>query len=335
MVFSIDGPPEGHTLFELWLAGETSKQQDPLRAASSAPYLAIWNSWLKSLSSVLLVVERGSSVRPLMWHEAGREHVVQFLQPRAGQKSAHNPARPLSEVTRRRYWRVLERIYAFALSNNWIAENPVSALSEAEKPAVSSQLGHVLPNAIWQALPSCFPAGDSMYEIRDRAILFILYELALAPEEVRQLRPEDITFQGADGSQVAKPFSLSIHGKRAFQSRTLLLPMESSRALMRWLEWRSNNSKAASSEWLFVSNRGTPLAVAVLFSAVSGCVMNASQAVGSGNQPMRVGPQVLRNSFIVHMLNKGHPETEVVQFVGIKSPKGLRRLVQAVNQRLA
>ncbi|MFN9471187.1 hypothetical protein [Acidovorax sp.] len=167
-------PPEGTTLFELWLAKETSKLQDPLGAASSAPYLAIWQSWLKHLSSVLLVVDRGNSVRTLLWHEAGREHVVQFLQPRAGQKSAHNPARPLSEVTRRRYWRVLERIYASALSNNWIVENPVSALSEAETPAVSLQLGHVLPDPIWQALPSCFPAGDSMYEIRDREILFII-----------------------------------------------------------------------------------------------------------------------------------------------------------------
>ncbi|MFN9471186.1 tyrosine-type recombinase/integrase [Acidovorax sp.] len=145
------------------------------------------------------------------------------------------------------------------------------------------------------------------------------------------MRPEDITFQGADASQVEKPFSLRIHGKRAFQSRTLLLPTESSRALMRWLKWRSNNLKASTSEWLFVSNRGTPLAVAVLFSAVSGCVMNASRTVGSGSQPMRVGPQVLRNTFIVHLLNKGHPETDVVQFVGLKSPKGLRRLLQAAK----
>jgi site-specific recombinase XerD len=307
--------------------------EHPLQLKSAGPYQAIWESWLKDLSSVLLVSENGSSIRTLAWHQAKREHVVQFLQPRAGQKASHNPARSISEVTRRRYWRVLERVYSFALAQKWITENPASELSIEEKPAPSSQLGHVLSDPIWHALPSFFPSGESMYEIRDRAVLLLLYELALAPEEVRHLRPEDITFNGTDASQGPTPFSLHIQGKRANQSRTLLLSLGLSQALRRWLEWRSHSAKAASSEWLFVSNRGTALAVSVLFSAVSACVMAASRGASPGQEPKRVGPQVLRNTFIVHMLNRGHPEVEVIQFVGIKSPKGLRRLVQAVNAR--
>lgn len=323
--------PDGKALFQMWLEKESTKASDPLKISSAAPYLAIWDSWLKHLSVVLLVTDNGQSIRPLAWHEATREHVVQFLQPRAGQKAAHNPARSISEVTRRRYWRVLDRVYSFAFAKEWIAENPAAELSIDEKPTPSSQLGHILPDSIWYALPSCFPTGDSMYEIRDRAVLFLLYELALAPEEVRHLRPEDITFNGTDAFQDPMPFSVHIQGRRAFQSRTLLLSREPSQALQRWLHWRSHNARAASSEWLFVSNRGTALAISVLFSAVSACVIVASRCAAPGQEPKRVGPQVLRNTFIVHMLRKGHPEIEVVHFVGLKSPKGLRRLAPAVN----
>lgn len=324
--------PDGMQLFETWLASESSKPTDPLKPQSAGPYLSIWTSWLKYLAANLVMEEKGKDVRSLQWHEARPEHVTQFLRPRAGQKAAHNPERQLSEVTRRRYWRVLDRLYSFAHGRGWIAENPTVEMSVAETPAVTPQLGHVLPAAVWSALPSCFPEGDSMYDVRDRAILSLLYELALAPEEIRHMQPKDIGFDDSTPARGSIPFTVRIEGKREHQKRVLLIPQASQRALQKWIQWRVENDPARRSEWLFVSNRGTPLATSVLFSAVSACVLRAGNKISAETAhalPKRIGPQVLRNTAITQLLKSGMSPGAVVSFIGIKNEKGLRRLLQA------
>lgn len=326
--------PEGNEVFQLWLEAESKKSVDPLKPHSALPYASIWNSWLKYLASNLVMVSKGPEVRSLTWQEARPEHVSQFLRPRAGQKAAHNPGRQLSEVTRRRYWRVLDRVYLFASTRGWIVENPAEELSVAETPPVSPQLGHVLPAEVWAALPSCFPNGDSMNELRDRAILSLLYELALAPEEIRHMRPADIGFDESSPNQSPRPFTLRIEGKRQHQSRVLLIPDASGRALQHWIKWREESDRASRSEWMFVSNRGTPLAISVLFSAVSACVLRAGKMVSQETAqalPKRVGPQVLRNTAITQLLRSGRTPAEVVNFIGIKNEKGLQRLLQSMT----
>lgn len=326
--------PKGSEVFERWIEHESKKRSDPLTQAAAQPYLAIWSAWLKFLDSIEIATGGREVSRPMRWSEARNEHVLQFLRPRAGQKAAHNPGRALSEVTRRRYWRVLDRIYGFAVLQSWIDASPVADIPESSTPKVSAQLGHVLPERVWQLLPNHFPIGDTMYDVRDRAILFLLYELALAPEELRNLRPIDITFDEGAPSNGLVPASIRIDGKREHQRRVLLLPPGSSRSLKNWLEWRGAHQKSSESEWLFMSNRGSQMAISVLFSAVAETVVKAGKDYadqeGQG-LPKRVGPQVIRNTAIAQLLRKGMPPTEVVNFIGIKNDKGLQRLKDAVR----
>ena len=68
------------------------------------------------------------------WQQATAVDVQNFLRPREGQLSGHQPGRRISEVTRRRYWRLLERIYDHALDHGWVSANPAAGLAPQERP---------------------------------------------------------------------------------------------------------------------------------------------------------------------------------------------------------
>ncbi|MFW9272972.1 hypothetical protein ACN9O0_12875, partial [Glaesserella parasuis] len=86
--------------------------------------------------------------------------VQNFLRPREGQLSGHQPGRRISEVTRRRYWRLLERIYDHALDHGWVSANPAAGLAPQERPPAEDGQGHCLPAPLWNALPRHIPTAD-------------------------------------------------------------------------------------------------------------------------------------------------------------------------------
>ena len=323
-------------LFDHWVAHEAAKPRDPLKPESTHAYATVWNAWCRFLAGKTLQTPEGE--RTMTWSDASAVEVRQFLQVRDGQHAAHNPGRQLSEVTRRRYWRLLERIYAYAGHQGLVARNPTIDLVEVDTPAVTPQLGHMLPSALWQRLPEHFPQGDSLYEVRDRAILQLLYDLALAPEEIRAMRPEHLLRDtSAPLGTVATPMALQIEGKRKAQTRKIYLPSPSRRALQAWLSLRSLHGPSAAAPWLFCSNRGAQLSTVTLFNCVSNVVVLASASSTleqQGWQPKRVGPQVIRNTAIVYWLNHGTPVHEVVQRVGLKNAKGLYHLRHYLNPEI-
>ncbi len=323
-------------LFDHWVAHEAAKPRDPLKPESTHAYATVWNAWCRFLAGKTLQTPEGE--RTMTWADASAVEVRQFLQVRDGQHAAHNPGRQLSEVTRRRYWRLLERIYAYAGHQGLVARNPTIDLVEVDTPAVTPQLGHMLPSALWQRLPEHFPQGDSLYEVRDRAILQLLYDLALAPEEIRAMRPEHLLRDtSAPLGTVATPMALQIEGKRKAQTRKIYLPSPSRRALQAWLSLRSLHGPSAAAPWLFCSNRGAQLSTVTLFNCVSNVVVLASASSTleqQGWQPKRVGPQVIRNTAIVYWLNHGTPVHEVVQRVGLKNAKGLYHLRHYLNPEI-
>lgn len=268
----------------------------------------------------------------LHWLDARPVDVLDFLKPRAGLRANHQPERQLSEVTRRRYWRMLERLYGFAVVNGWVAENPATMMGESDQPDLAPQLGHILPPALWKELPRHFPEGNTLVECRDRAVLHLLYTLALTPEEIRTLKPSDITVHDVllVKEVHAKQF-LQVDGPRQAQKRKLPLPDECSGALQAWLSARGQHKPSSASPALLCAMTGEALSTSALFHLVSKVVLAANDALAKKGDvqtwmPERVGPQVLRNTAIVHWLNDGVPEKEVVRRVGLKNSKGLHHL---------
>ena len=333
--------PTDNGLFQRWMAVEGSK---PFQALSTEPdsiYENIWNAWLESLQPVVVVASPASAL-PVRrhWHEAQAEDVVAFLRIRPGQRSHHQPERSLSAVTRRRYWRVLDRIYAFAVQQGWLPTSPVAQLHRSERPPAVEQLGHTLPLALWQQLPQHFAASDSLQGARDRAILLLLYELALAPEEVRMLRDEhllDALEQPVPVASPQAPVLLHIDGVRRAQRRTLELPAPVGAALRAWWDYRQAFN-AELGGWLFHSRKGGPLSIRALFHVASRVIHEAAAALPPDAQQwplQRVGPQVLRNTAIVVWLQSGMPESEVVRRLGVENARALARLQHKLPARPA
>ena len=330
--------PNDKELFQRWMAVEGSKPFQALSTEPDSVYENIWNAWLESLQSVVSC----ASALPVRrhWHEAQAEDVVAFLRIRPGQRAHHQPERNLSAVTRRRYWRVLDRIYAFAVQQGWLQTSPVAQLHRSERPPAVEQLGHTLPLALWQQLPQHFAASDSLQGARDRAILLLLYELALAPEEVRMLRDEHLLDAQQQPVRVASaqvPVWLHIDGVRRAQRRTLELPAPLGAALRAFWDHRQAFN-ADLGGWLFHSRKGGPLTIRALFHVASRVIHEAAAALPPEAQQwplQRVGPQVLRNTAIVVWLQSGMPESEVIRRLGVENARALTRLQHKLPARPA
>ena len=316
-------------LFQYWMAAEGSKPFQALSTEPDSVYENIWNAWLESLQPGI----SPASALPVRrhWHEAQADDVVAFLRIRPGQRAHHQPERSLSAVTRRRYWRVLDRIYAFAVQQGWLQTSPVAQLHRSERPPAAQQLGHTLPLALWQLLPQHFAQSDSLQGARDRAVLLLLYELALAPEEVRMLRDEHLLDAHEEPIAIASaqvPVLLHIEGVRKAQRRTLALTTPVGTALRAWWDHRQAFN-ADLGGWLFHSRKGGPLTIRALFHVASRVIHEAYAALPSDAQQwplQRVGPQVLRNTAIVVWLQSGVPESEVVRRLGVENARALTRL---------
>lgn len=338
--------PSGVEMFSEWLAHEGSKSWDALDTSPDGSYEKVWQAWLQHLQAP----ENQSTASPLStpqsknWHEADATDIQRFLKVRDGQKAYHHPERKISEVTRRRYWRLLERIYDHALEHGWVQSNPATGLEPGERPPSEDGKGHCLPPLLWRALLWHFPLADGYQNARDRAIVLLLYETALAPEEVRALlwkdlqiesvqrEEQDYALESNDPQPSSLPRFLHIDGGRAAQQRLIELPPSVAQALLDWRRFSAAQrgpSVVDANHAVFYSRRGGPLSVRMLFHVASQIIQRAHQAQPESAQKMplqRVGPQVLRNTAIVQWLRSGMAESEVIARVGLNSTRALRHL---------
>lgn len=324
--------PTGALVFQRWLGAESNKAFHALRDEPQSVYETIWNAWLESLQPSTDKAQPCPPARIRQWNEARAEDVARFLRIRAGQRAHHEPERQLSEVTRRRYWRVLDRVYAYAVQQGWLETSPVAHLPRAERPRAVEQLGHCLPPALWARLPAQFPDSDCLQGARDRAILLLLYDLALAPEEVRALTDDcllDDLRQPWTPSCGASPAALHIVGARKAQQRTLPLTPRLGTALAAWLQYRQAHNPELTGRLFHSRKGGGPLSIRALFHVASKVIHQAHADTPSSTQqwPLhRVGPQVMRNTAIVTWLRAGLSEMEIVRRIGVENTRALGHL---------
>ncbi len=331
--------PDATAAFAHWQQAELGHEEDeaeiPDAERLGTGYALVWNAWALQLQGNACTDRSAPPASAAKaWHEATAEDVARFLQIRPGQRAHHQPGRQISEVTRRRYWRLLDRIYAHALLQGWVACNPVQAVHPIERPAPEQPTGHMLPPALWKALPRHFPGSDDLQGARDQAVLRLLYDLALAPEEVRLLTLASLrNARLAALATAQKPCFIQIEGTRAAQNRCLALPPTTQAALTAWLAFRRKSGTPAGTHApLFESRKGGPLSIRALFHIASKTIALAQQASRDRALPLaRMGPQVIRNTAIVHWLHAGVAPSEVVQRIGVEHPRALAHLQHCVD----
>ena len=314
-------------LFDEWQEKQSKKRRDALSAAAAEPYRLIWRSWCDWLAETPV---GGTKPRAGSYRKATADHVVAFLK------------RGQSEVTRRRYWRVLQRIYAYALDKRLVTENPAD-LEPTQLPASENPEGLVLNGYLWGKLPNYLPKGLNRTERRDRAILLLFMDLALTPQEVCRLRYDHL---GSDFFMSPDRVTIQIDAKRSKdQERELAAGASTAAALLAWaadrIEFKEVEpkktkamKKSAESPLLFVTLRGTPMSRFTLFHLVSRFITEASEDLGIGVPEHDRGPLVLRNTRLVQWLNAGRSPEDVIKDAGLQDTRALLRLRNHLDSEL-
>lgn len=317
--------------FEHWLDNRDrpgTRQRERLTHAAAKPYRYIWKAWVQWLTSPR-VLANGETAPPLAadWTQAKAAHVLKYLD--SGVEAAASARRrgtaQISEITRRRYWRVLQMIYAHAVNQHIIDINPVMATDDVTAPPQEDSEGMVLLGAQWQVVRLAITRGTSPSDQRDRAILTVLMDAGLTTSELAGLKLHQV------GSHLTK-VTLKLTGARDKQTRTVTLGLAASAELRKWIEvrWRLPVRPDTDPGLVFITNRGRPMSGRMLFEQVSNTVIRGLRN-GGFDLPQHIGPQVLRNSRIVMWLNEGMAVEDVCKRAGLKDFRSLRGLRRHIN----
>lgn len=316
----------GEELFESWLNVRSNASRDALSVEAAAPYRYIWLSWCRWLD------ENASGETNLgvgkRYLEARPEDVQQFLDhgPSPSSKRVSRTT-PISEVTRRRYWRILDAVYDHAKDLEFIKKNPAD-VGDNDRPPPEKSEGLVLTRLHFEAVYKVLPSGPSPWDLRDRAVLLLLLEAALTPGEITGLKLANVTESIEHPGQLV----LNIFGTRKAQNRDFTLNKLASTSLTQWLDARQN--MACPLDEVFITQRQEPMAGRVLFHLVSKAI-SASAKLSGMPVPGHVGAQVLRNTCIVQWLNSGMEEGLVVKLAGFKDSKSFRGLREHIRVRVS
>lgn len=302
----------GVNAFDHWLLTCGQNPWEPLSPQAAKPYSFIWQSWLRHLAGGCTAPD------PYAWASAQPEQILAFIN--------HGPQSPKqskpSDITRRRYWRVLDRVYDHAVLHRWVGKNPAQGLTAQDMPPSEDPKGAILSPRMWRALEKHIPQPDDLISSRDRAVLMLLMELGLTPEEVRFLELGHLRWSNTEPRKIE---ALQIEGERDNQSRTLPVSDKLHHALHHWLEQRSNYHAMQGQPALFCTRKAPELSNHTLLHLVTKTLKQAALA-SQQPEPARMGPQVLRNSVLVQWLDSGCTVDEVLARSGMKSPNALQHL---------
>ena len=316
--------PSSAVLLDLWLDASTLAARSSIGISNEESYRYFWNTWIKFLASLY----PGAVDAQRLWQAATPEMVLWFLN--AGTKP-RKKEEGVSVITRRRYWRLLERIYDFALGKHWISSNPAVGLRDWEKPAQEKPKGAILNARQWQsglALLRAAPADDPL-AIRNRAVLLCLYETGITPEETRTLTLDSCKADASSG----KLSVLQIDGSGVNQRRQFQLSEALSMAISAWLACRDQLPKAQQTHHLFCSTHGRMMGADNLHLLVREHLLQTNASTQT-DPAKRLGPQVIRNTCLVNWVNQGVPKAQVVVWAGLKNEKGLIHLADHFNPRI-
>jgi integrase/recombinase XerD len=143
---------------------------------------------------------------------------------------------------------------------------------------------------IWGDRPGCLPSRHR--ELRDRALLAVMYIAGLRASEPGPIRLNDVQWDDAAGVFRL----LLVKAKAARRERWVPLDRAVSRVLGAYLAVRP-----AGSPWLFVSERERPLTRAAVYEIFR----RRTKEVGIEARGRRMSPHILRHSIATHLLARG------------------------------
>lgn len=318
-----DCPVDASAVFDSWLEYENhSNEHDRggfYKEGGAESYRRIWLRWLKHLGA-----------RNTTWKTADANDLLEFV--RSGFSHTRIEGQP-SSISQRRYFTVLRRIYNFATTMGWRDSNPADAVAEGEQPEKENHTGAVMNIRQWNAclrhLETIKPT--TIIGQRDLAILRLLFDHALAPREIRELQAGfvKISKTSSIGMVQIEPI------RSTHQARTIQTSAASTYALAQWLEVRKHLRSSLSTnfegdDFCFISQKSPQLTNLALLAICTRHIRQACERF-STQAPVRLGPQIIRNSCIVRWLDDGRDVLHVCSEIGIKNVHGLKHITWALS----
>jgi integrase/recombinase XerD len=224
--------------------------------------------------------------------DADRGDVADFLADLA----TGNGQPACSPATVNRKTACLRSFYRHLRREELVTEDPTASLSP---PAKSRKLPRVLSYAEVKRLLESVSGGDPI-QLRDRALLEVMYGCGLRASEVVGLDVNDVDLRRS----FVRP-----HGK-GNKERIVPLGREAASAVKRYLRaGRPNLVGARPVSRLFVNFRGGPLTRQGLYKVIH---RHAAEVGLAG----RMSPHTLRHSFATHLLAGGCDLRSVQEMLG-------------------
>ncbi len=209
----------------------------------------------------------------------------------AGLAKAHK------KTTVARHLSAIRQLYAFLQTQHRVSRDPSLLVDGPKRP---KRLPRALSVDQTEALTGLARNGASALELRDRAIVELLYGCGVRVAELAALDLRDVSFDTR---------TLKVTGKR---NKTRLVPFGdyAARALEAWLERRP--SIARDPQALFVNQRGARL-------TTRSVARNLDRDALRAGLDRRVSPHALRHSFATHLLSGGADLRGIQELLGHQS----------------
>ena len=336
----VEAPGEiaGLAFFAAWRTARLlDRHRKPMGAAGLGQAEFVWRRWLAFCSGC-----------GLDWRGALPGDVRAFAGTLTPRRLGTSLA--VSPVTLRRYWRILNDLYAHAVLTGLIQDNPAVEV----RPRVSEKTASMaLAPHLWARLQEGLPAGFGLKARRDRLVLLLMMRCALTVGEIRALTlasveahaglpqevAEHLALAGLPLLQPESPFwsalspvlpltyTLQLSGPRPVQRRRLVLDARTSGALADYVEVRKLGKAALEDRLIVGSAAGAAITPRSLYGIgqahIARCLPDYEMA--------QTGPNTLRNSCIACWLRQGVLLSEVLRRCGLQDAGLLIRLQRHLN----
>jgi len=199
---AVKQPPGPQEIFERWADAEVARWLESRGRSGFSPetvpvYRSIWKLWLDWLAG-RPAPELGKTTWRWLW--ARQDHVQAFVDgpaPAATRRQPKDQSR-MASFTRQRYWAVLRDVYAYAVAEEVLQENPALSLQPTPTVARRARVPQVLPTRVLELLRNpvrlkqLLPEGKGWWVHRDRAAVALLAHCGMTSGELIAVRGRDL-----------------------------------------------------------------------------------------------------------------------------------------------